>query len=238
MRKVLIAAAIAAGIAIAQEPARPVPSSVRATGESTVNAKPDQAVISIGVVTQASTAAAAASQNATQVSAVLERIKKEIGGKGELRTVGYSLNPNYSYPTPPSNSAPKIVGYNASNTVEAKVDDIALVGRVIDVATGSGANNVNGVQFLLKDEQAAKREAVRLAAANARASAEALAAALNLKVVRVRSAETGEASSIRPMEMPMARMAATADMRAPTPMEPGNIQVHATVTVTLEVASQ
>jgi uncharacterized protein YggE len=237
VRKILVAVGIGLATLAAQEPVRVFGPFVRATGESTINAKPDQAVISIGVVTQAPTAGAAASQNAAQVSAVIDRIKKELGGNGDLRTVGYSLNPNYSYPNPPSNTPPKIVGYNASNTVQAKIDDIALVGRIIDAATATGANHVNGIQFLLKDEQSARREALREAARNARASADALASALSLRVVRVHSAETGEPSMIRPMqEMPMARMAAV--QAAPTPVEPGNIQVHATVTVTLEVASQ
>ena len=61
----------------AQEPVRYVQPFVRAGGEGIVNAKPDQATVNIGVTTQATTAGAAASQNATQVAAVIERLKKE-----------------------------------------------------------------------------------------------------------------------------------------------------------------
>jgi uncharacterized protein len=227
---ILLVCAVAAG---AQEPQWQRAPYVRGTGESVIDAQPDRATISIGVITQASTAEAAAAQNAKQTNAVLERMKKEIGGKGQLRTTGYSVNPNYTYPNPPGSAPPKIVGYNASNTVEVRLDDITLVGRVIDAATSSGANNIHGINFALKDEQAMRRQALGEAARNARASAEALAAALGVKVVRVLSADTGDPVIVQPMHrMAMAQMA---EARAPTPVEPGTIQVRATVVVTLEV---
>lgn len=221
---------------VAQEPAHSggVPY-VRASGESVVEVKPDQASITVAVVTQASTASAAASQNATQVTAVLDRLRKESGPNADIRTVGYSVNPNYTYPNQPNSTGPKIVGYTASNTVQIKLDDIAMVGRVLDAATAVGANNVHGVQFSVKDERAVRAQALRQASQNARAAAEAMAAALGLRVVRVRSAETGEPSIVRPVqELAMARMAA--DRAAPTPVEPGNVQVRGVVTVTLDVA--
>lgn len=237
MHKTLLILLAGAVAAVAQEtpaPSRIAPPYVRGSGESVIEAKPDRATINIGVVTQAATAAAAASQNANQTTAVIERIKKEIGAKGQLRTTGYSVHPNYSYPNPPGNTPPKITGYNASNTVEVKLDDIVLTGAVIDAATSSGANNIHGINFELKDEQAVRRQALGQAARNARAAAEALASALGLKVVRVLSADTGEPVTIQPMHrMAMAQMA---DSRAPTPVEPGSIQVRATVVVTLEVA--
>ncbi len=208
---------------------------IRATGESSIDAKPDQAIVDIGVVTQAANAEEAASANAKQVSAVLDRLKKEIGSAGEVRTTSYSLNPNYSYPNRPDNNGPKIVSYSASNTVEVKLNDISLVGKVIDAATATGANHVNGVRFSVKNEQAVRGQALRQAALNARSAAEAMAAALGLRVTRVHSAETGEPVVVRPVrEFAMTKMAA--DARAPTPVEPGTVQVQATVTVTLEVA--
>ncbi len=208
---------------------------VRATGNATVDAKPDQATVNIGVTTQATTAGAAAGQNATQTAAVLDKIKSEVGSKGEIRTTSYSVNPNYSYPTAPNNAGPKISGYTASNTVQVKLNDITFVGRVLDAATGSGANNIHGIQFSVKDERGLRAQALGQAAQNAKAAAEAMAGALGMRVVRVHSAETGEASVLRPMQEPvMMRMAAAPSQ--PTPVESGNVQIQATVTVTLEVA--
>ena len=70
---------------------------VRATGEATVTARPDRAQISIGVMTQSSTAQAAASANATQTTQVIDAIKRTLGQGGELKTEGYSISPQYQY---------------------------------------------------------------------------------------------------------------------------------------------
>jgi uncharacterized protein YggE len=231
MRLAVTAVAVLAS-ALAQAPARNAPPFVRASGEGTATVKPDQAVLSIGVVTQASTADAAASQNASQVNALLQALKKELGSNGELRTIGYRIEPNYRYPTPPAGGSPTISGYTASNTVQATTRDLPFVGRLIDAATRAGANHVEGIQFMLRDEQPARAQALKQAAQAARANAEAIAAALGVRVMGLRSAETAFTEPIRP------RMAMAAEaVRAPTPVEPGAIDIRATVTVTLDVAA-
>src|SRR5882724_5512463 len=91
---------------------------VSASGEATVKTKPDRAQVSIGVVTQAPTAQAASSQNASQTAAVLDAIKRSLGSAGEIKTTGYNISPQYQYaPGKP----PKITGYQANNTVLAVV---------------------------------------------------------------------------------------------------------------------
>lgn len=75
-------------------------SYVQATGEATVSASPDQALIEIGVISQGSTAVAASAQNAGQTSAVLDDLAKLLGGSRKLRTTSYSVRPNYQHPKP------------------------------------------------------------------------------------------------------------------------------------------
>jgi hypothetical protein len=203
---------------------------VRATGEATVTARPDRAQISIGVVTQNSTAQAAATANATQTAQAIEAIKRTLGPGGELKTSGYSIAPQYQYTT---GRAPKITGYQASNTVQVIVNDLTLLGKVIDAASDSGANNINGISFSLKDEAPIRNQALAEAAVKAHSAAEAIAKALNAHVVGVLQAEAAEVPAFRPMNRSFAAMAATAP--APTPIEPGDLDIHASVTVTLEV---
>lgn len=201
---------------------------VRASGEATVSAQPDRAEIDIGVVTEAKSAQAAASKNAESTSAVITRIKALLGGSGSVRTLNYSLNPKYSYP---QNSPAVLDGYTANNTVKATIDDLSLVGKLIDASTGAGSNSINGIRFTLKNDETVRAEALKEAARKARASAEAIAQALGLRVVGVISAEAGGGASVIHPQMMMAAKAA-----APTPIEAGPIDVNATVTVTLEVA--
>jgi uncharacterized protein len=61
-----------------------------------VSAKPDQALIEIGVVTQGATVVAVATQNAKQTDAVLTDLRRLLGGSRQLKTTSYSVRPNYS----------------------------------------------------------------------------------------------------------------------------------------------
>ncbi len=216
----------------AQEPARRLPPVVRASGQATVDATPDQAEVSVGVSNQQKTAQAAAADNANRTTAVVNAVKSLVGHGDEVKTQQYSVNPAYSYPKP--GGSPVIDGYNAKNTVHVTVHDLASVGKVIDAAMQAGATNVNGVNFTLKNDEAVRQQALALAAQKARANAEAIAKALGLRVVGVLEAQSGEASTVRPLYAPM--MAQRAMAAAPTPIESGSVSVEASVTVTLEVA--
>jgi len=215
----------------AQQPRPPAPV-IRAAGEAVLFAPPDQARIELGVIAQAPSAQAAAEQCARQLESVLARLRKLLGEKAEIRTAGYSLSPNYRYPR--DGGRPEITGYTASNIVEVRTRALADVGPVIDAATQSGANAVHGLQFTLRDDEAVRMKALQQATRRARANAEAMAAAAGLKIVRVLALEQGEAHLIRPVrELAPARAELAG---APTPVEPGTIEVRASVTLTVEVA--
>jgi uncharacterized protein len=217
----------------AQPPAQRLPPVVRAGGEATVNATPDQAEVSIGVTNQQKTAQAAASENANRTTAVVNGVKALIGHGDEVKTQQYSVNPAYSYPKP--GGSPVIDGYNANNTVHVTLHDLGLVGKVIDAAMQAGATNVNGVSFTLKNDEAVRQQALALAAQKARSNAEAIAKALGLRVVGVLEAQSGQAAAVQPLYKPM-MMAPRAMAAEPTPIESGSVSVEATVTITLEVA--
>ncbi len=209
------------------------PPAITVTGDATISAEPDQAQIDIGVVTQARTAPEASKQNAERLTRVLSEVKKLLGKTDEAKTSGYSLTPSYRYP---QGGKPEIVGYNASNTIRIKTTNLDLVGRLIDAAMQAGANNINRLVFTLKDEQAAQLEALRAASAKAKAKAEAIAAALGLKIVRITSVTEGE-RMVQPVFRQVAAMRAEA-APAQTPVEPGTVEVHSTVTMTVEVTGQ
>ena len=107
------------------------PPSITVNGEATISAEPDQAQIDIGVVTQARSAPEASKDNAERLSRVLAEVKKLLGKNGEVKTSGYALTANYRYP---QGGKPEIVGYNASNTVRIKTNNLEIVGRLIDAA--------------------------------------------------------------------------------------------------------
>src|SRR5579871_4880385 len=69
--------------------------SVRAQGQASVFLPPDQVKIDASVVSQSTTAADAASQNATQVAALVASLQKLLGQNADIKTVNYSVFPVY-----------------------------------------------------------------------------------------------------------------------------------------------
>jgi uncharacterized protein YggE len=228
---IIAALALAPVGAWAQSERPPIPS-LRASGEATVTTKPDQAQLDLGVVTQAETAESAAVQNAHQLDGVLAALRQVLGPEAELHTVGYALRPNYYYPQ--TGGQPTITGYSATNVVQVKTGKLDAVGTIIDTVTRAGANTLQRLVFTRKDVEAMRAQALREAAIQARTKAGALAAALHLTIVRVLMVEEG-GQGVRPVYARMERTLEAQAASAPTPVEPGTIDVHATVTLTLEV---
>lgn len=202
---------------------------VRATGNAEIAVKPDQVEIQIGVVTEAKTAKAAAAANADQTSKVLEQLKKAVGPNGEIRTTTYTVHPRYRHDE--GGRERQIVGFRATNMVLVELNQIEKASQLIDMATQTGANQVHGIQFTLRDEQAARAQALQQAAKKAMASAEAMATAIGEKLGRVRSVEEQGSSPIQPLRT----MAMAESHTASTPVEPGSIDITATVTITVEL---
>jgi uncharacterized protein YggE len=203
-----------------------------ATGEATVSAKPDQAIIEIGVVTQAANVMAVAAQNAKQTDSELADMRRLLIGSNQPRTTTYSVRPSYQNPKPGASAA--ITGYIATNIVEVTVDDLAQVAKVIDSATQSGANLIQKLQYRLKNPQTVQTLALREASEHAKSNADAIAAGLGMKVVRVLSAEqvTSEDGSVMYQKRAMQPAIGSTPT---TPVEVGMIEVDATVTIHVEI---
>jgi uncharacterized protein len=226
--------ALAAPLAADPTLAVPAPlSSIRVTGDARVSARPDRVQIDLGVQTVAVQSQQAAAGNARQLDAVLAAVRGAAGPTGQLRTLSYSLSPNYQYH--PNGGEPTITGYTAVNVVEATLDDLGRIGDVIDAATRAGANRVQGIQFTLRDQDAVRAEALRQAAQRAHAEAEVLAAALNLRILRVLTVEESSPQVVPVRMFKPARAVAGGAVDAPTPVESGTLDVSAQVVLLVEV---
>jgi uncharacterized protein YggE len=124
------------------------------------------------------------------------------------------------------------------NVVRVTVDDLEKVGSVIDTATQAGANHVESVRFTVRDPQVLHSQAVREAALKARANADALASALNLKIIRTLTVEETGESSTAPPDVSMLDAREAPGGPAPTPIQSGSFVVTANVALTVEVSSR
>jgi len=220
----LLPAVLALLSVTAQAQTPPRRAVVVAAGQGTVSVQPDEAKVQFSVVTQAVTAQDAASQNATQVTAVLAALRSVLGPNANLKTLSYSLNPNYS-----NGSQPILIGYTATNTVQVTLSDLSLIGKVIDTGIQAGANRVQGLQFDLKDDQPTRAQALKLATVQAKAHADAMASGLGLKTGAAISIQEGFATTVPPVRL------GTAAPTATTPVETGSVDVTATVTLEVEL---
>jgi uncharacterized protein YggE len=200
--------------------------SIQATGNATINARPDQATLTVGVVTQASTAQDAAQTNAAASDAMIKALQAKLGSSGTIQTIYYSLSPRYSNGT--NTQPPVIVGYTATNTVQVVTTNLSLVGPLIDAGNQAGANNIGGPTFGLQNPDPQMQQALSAAAKQALAHAGAIAAGLGAKTGAVISAQEG--GSVTPIVMNAAGGAAVG-----TPIQTGTVTVSATVTVTVSL---
>jgi hypothetical protein len=204
------------------------------SGSGTARVAPDEATVRLGVLAQAPTAREAQGQVNRAAGAVLDAIRK-LGVPAErIQTTGLSLGPQYAQGSSGS-QGPRITGYQAANTVTVGVDDLARVGPVIDAGLAAGANNLDGVDFGLRDDGAARAAALTDAVQSARTKAEALARALRVRLVEiVEVAEGGVA--ISPPPSPYRGRAVMAAAMAPTPVSAGEVGVEASVTLRWRIA--
>jgi uncharacterized protein len=230
----LVALCVTATAARAQEtpppPVRPLPPVVVASGQATVRLPPDLAYITIATETRAPRPAEAQQQNARAMTAVRQKLDAARVPKDSVRTVSYTLEEEFEYG--PNRRTSK--GFHAVNTIEVRVEDIARLGEILDVAVGAGATSAGNIRFDLKDRAAAERQALRLAVADARMRADAAAAGANAAVVAVIRIE--EQGVVVPVPHPAVMMrAAAAETQPDTPMTPGEIEIEARVQLTATI---
>src|ERR1035437_235522 len=199
--------------------------SVQANGTATLTAKPDQAQLDVGVVTNGTTAQDASQQNASLSNTVQAALSKVLGSAGTLQTVSYYVTARYS--TTP-NQPSVIIGYTASNTTRVTTTDLSQIGLLIDAASQAGANSVGGLSFGLQNPEPLVEQALMQATKQATAHASAIAAGLGSKLGAVLSAQEG--SSYAPIAVGAAGAAVT------TPVQTGTVTVYGTVTIQIGLA--
>ena len=211
------------------------PPIISVSGEGMVEAQPDRATISVGVVTREKNPSAVQAANAKAASSVINSIVALGIERKNISTGNYSFNPIYRHT---DNGKRILEGYEASNSVTIIVDDLNLVGKIIDAALNHGANQVNSLNFGLRNKTAYQDEALRIAVLDAKRKAEIVARALGKSIVSVRTVSINSSSISAPRNYKMARSMAVAEdaVEYETPIESGTLQCAANVHVEFEIS--
>lgn len=220
--------AVASPSAAGQEPVSTVPSIVT-NGEAVVRRAPDEAYVTAAVETRGRAPRDVQQQNAAAMAAVLQRLTTAGVPKDAVRTLGYTVQQEVDF----VNGRRVLKDFVARNAIEIRMTPVERSGEILDAAIQAGATAVDRVRFDVKDRAALEREALRLAVIDARARADAAAAGAGRTVDRVlRIDDTRQPDYRAPMLMSGARAAAG---DAATPIEPGVIEIRATVTLTVAI---
>ena len=205
---------------------------VMVAGDSIVQAQPDTAIVTVSVVTQNRQALAAQQENAAKTDAVVRALKAAAGSGAEVKTSGYSVQPQRVYK---ENQPPTITGYEVRNSVTVTLSDLTKIGNVIDASAQAGANDVSGIAFTLRQDRQARDRALSEATQEAMGKARVIAQALGGRVVRI--VEVQEEGFQQRPPVPVyqteAFMAKRADVA--TPIEVGSLDISSRVQVIAEV---
>lgn len=170
-------------------------NQITVSGQGKVYAKPDVAVISLGVTSQASTVAAVTKSNTDKMNTVIAAVKKLGVDDKDIQTTNYNLTPvysnNYIVPTPvpmmyPDNSVSAgsgtmirtgttLTGYSLNQNIQLKIRDFTKIGDILSGATSSGANLVGNLQFTIDNPEQFQQQARAKAIADAKLNAQNLA---------------------------------------------------------------
>lgn len=202
---------------------------ISATGE--VSRVPDVAIISAGVVTRATSATQAISQNAARMERVRAALARAGIAERDIQTSSVSLNPDYVYE---ERQPPRLTGYQASNQLSIRFRDIRNSGRILDALVAEGANQINGPSLTIDKPEAALDEARTRALSVGRARAELYARSLGMRVTRL--VVVSESQGMRGPEIIVtgARLQ-TMDAAAKTEIVPGEQQLFVTLQMSFEL---
>lgn len=166
-----------------------MPRTIALSGHGEAKAAPDMAVITIGVTTNAVTAADSLTANSAAMNAVFAKLKEAGIADKDVQTSNFSIQPRYDY----GNNAqpPKLAGYDVSNLVSVSVRQVDGLGKLLDMVVSAGSNQINGIEFSVSKPQAMLDEARQLAVQDAARKAGIYAKAANVKLGNILSISEG-----------------------------------------------
>jgi uncharacterized protein len=235
--KLPLAAAMAA-MAMMPTAASAAEVQIQATGPvielavtESVSTDPDLVNLDAGVTTFAATAVASMRQNATAMTAVIDRIEALGIDRDDIQTSGISLNAEYEWDE--ATRSQRFRGYRVSNRVNVKLRDVDQTGQVLDELVAAGATDLGGISFGIDDPTAAQEQARTAAVESANQRAMAYARMAGYTGVRLLEISEMTAPSF---PQPMFRTAElqSADA-ASTPVRPGQVDASVTVGVKFEM---
>jgi uncharacterized protein YggE len=227
MKNALFAALLLAGGTIPALGQTAAPRTLTMSGQGEERATPDTATLSAGVASEAATAAAALAANTARMQGVFAALKKLGIADKDMQTANFSVSPQMA-----SNNTqpPHVIGYQVSNQVQIRLDDVGKLGAALDALVSAGANQMNGVEFSIRDSALLMTQARTDAVADAKTKADTYAKAAGVTLGPILSISESDNMGPRPVFMAVRAMAGKA-----VPVAAGETSVTANVAMVWEI---
>lgn len=218
--------------AFSQAPSQPRIPTLTLTGEGLAEAKPELAIVQIGVAVTAKVAKDALAENSKLLTAALNAAKEAGIEPRDLQTSGLSLRPDIVR----ADKWPhrEVIGYQVNNTVTMRVRDISKLGGLLDRLVVLGINDIRGISFSVEQPAPLIEQARAAAIRDVMEKAQKVAEAANLRIVRV--LQLSEADVEEPTARPTVMAGAVSSRRPEVPIEAGELVYRAQVNATFEIA--
>jgi uncharacterized protein len=195
-------------------------------GNGHITARPNQAKLTLGVVTEHTSAQTAQQENAEISNRVIEALKQIGIDESDIKTTVYSVQPRYDYHD--GNSI--LRGYEVEHHFEVTIKDLSKIGNVYDIAIKNGANRSRGIQFQLKDPALYYQEALQRAIRNAREKAEVMAQTIGatLNHIPIKVIEQEDQQNFRPL---LSTQATFVKAEEAPPIQTGDLTINAHIKI-------
>ena len=204
-------------------------SEINITGQASRSVAPNYAILTLGITSQNTNINTAKSNNDRIMSDLISRLANLGVAKKDIYTSSISINPTSDY-----QDGKRInTGYNVSNHVTIKINNLDNVGKVVDAAVSAGANDINNLSFQNDVSQQLSDSLTTEANQNGRHKAEVIAAALGrtlgpVKTVSISTTETSTMDSGYYRNPVMLKAA----LETATPVEKGSLIVSQDANIT------
>ena len=231
LASLVLAACLAGGSALAQAPDKPL-RTLTMTGTGEMRAKPDTAIVTLGVMSRADTARAALTANNAAMTAILSSLEAAGIAKKDIQTSNFSVNPVYDYDNTGA-KPPRITGYDVSNQLAVTVRKLDTLGTILDEAVSKGSNQIYGITFTIDDPRALEDEARKSAVQDAVRKAKLYAEAAGVALDAIQSISEQVARPPQPVYMKAQRMEAAADASVPVAEGEQVVSIDVSITWTI-----
>jgi len=195
---------------------------IKVSGEGEMAIQPDSASVNLGIITESKQVITAQQQNSHEVTKVIDSLISLGITKNNIQTFDYRIESDYDY----DQGKQIFRGYKITHILQVKIEDLSIVGKVVDTAVQNGVNYVSNVQFTVKDKESFYKQVLVMAVNNAIERAKTIAGTLNVSLIPTPRLIIEGGRTVQPA---FNQTGAFVKGAASTQIEPGQITVKADV---------